>query len=360
MAEGPVAEGQVAEGLMAEGPVAWDCQPPLQAIPGEAALDGLVLMFPGQGAQKPRMGVDLLGLPSVKECFVAASDVFGFDIEALVRKGTEAELQDTLFAQATLLTLEIALTQLLRDQGVAPVAVLGFSLGQISALYASGILSLEATLRLSRLRAEAMAQAAAARPGSMCALLGADAATAQVLCTECAQEGVLVIANYNCPGQIVVSGDTEAVRRAQAAWCETGRRAPMLATTGAFHSPLMQDAADKVQSFCERLDFCPASTPLICNTDAGLFDPTEAPVRLARHLTHPVLFQQSLEALASAGAEAFLEAGPGRTLGAFVKRVHSALTRYAVEDGQTLQAFLALIGSGCEPRTRKVVNLGNE
>ena len=199
-------------------------------------------------------------------------------------------------------------------RGVEPAAVLGFSLGQISVLAVSGMLADEEAFALVKVRSELMAEAAAAHPGAMSALLKADEESVRALCEECAEGDVLVPANFNCPGQIVVAGTPAAVECAEAAWAEAGKRSSRLATSGAFHSPLMADAAAGLDAYLEDVAFSEARIPLVCNVDAAPLAAADARDHLVRHLTSPVRFQQSVEALAASGADTFVEAGFGGVL----------------------------------------------
>ncbi len=297
-----------------------------------------VALFSGQGAQKPGMGADVQDIPTVADTYACASDTFGFDVCAMSQGSAEA-LNTTTNAQAALVTLSVALTSVLEEYALRPQAALGFSLGQVSALYATGMLDQEDTFRVAKARAEAMERATHAFPGAMCALIGADETAAQSLCERCAQEGVLVVANYNCPGQIVISGSSDAVDRAQRLWADEGGRAVILATAGAFHSPLMQQAADDLAAYLETVTFKEPGIPLICNTDASALGVHDVRERLVRHLTHPVYFQQSVEALCSTGSTCFMEIGFGGTLVAFLRKIDKTLQRGTIQDKATLTAF---------------------
>ena len=300
-----------------------------------------VLMLSGQGSQKPGMGADLMGVPEVRETFECASDVFGFDVADLALNAEPEKLNDTRNAQPALAALSVAVARALMARGVEPAAVLGFSLGQISALAVSGMLADEEAFALVKVRSELMAEAAAAHPGAMSALLKADEDAVQALCDECAEGDVLVPANFNCPGQIVVAGTPEAVERAEAAWAAAGKRSSRLATSGAFHSPLMADAAAGLDAYLEDVAFSKARIPLVCNVDAAPLAAADAREHLVRHLTSPVRFQQSVEALAASGADTFVEAGFGGVLANLVKRIDKAATRACVQDRASFDDFLA-------------------
>lgn len=304
-----------------------------------------VFMFSGQGSQKPGMGIDLLAIDGVAEAFACASDAFGFDIADLIAQGSPEELERTRNAQAALTALSIGLSHALASRGVLPSAVLGFSLGQISALYAAGMLDMSTTFALAAKRAELMEQASVEHPGAMCALLGADIEAATELCATCAEGEVLVIANFNCPGQIVISGTKDAIGRAQEAWASQKKRSVLLATAGAFHSPLMQEAADAFATYLKALEFSEANVPLICNVDAQSLEAENARKHLVRHLVEPVRFEQSVVALTGVGASEFIEIGFGGVLVGLVKRIDKSLARRLIADVASFEE-LALRSEG--------------
>ncbi len=307
----------------------WTLPPLLAGAP--------VFMFSGQGSQKPGMGGDLLAVKEVKETFSCASDVLGYDVADLVLNADPDELNDTRNAQPALCVLSVGIAHALMARGVQPAAVLGFSLGQVSALAVSGMLSDEATFALVKARSELMAEAAAAHPGVMSALLKADEDVVAALCEQCAEGEVLVPANFNCPGQIVIAGAPAAVERAEAAWAEAGKRSSRLATSGAFHSPLMADAAAGLAAYLENVEFSEARIPLVCNVTAAPLSAADARENLVRHLTSPVRFDASVAALTAAGADMFVEVGFGGVLANLVKRIDKTATRACVQDESQLR-----------------------
>ena len=300
-----------------------------------------VFMFPGQGAQKPGMGADLLEVPEVAQVFKVASEVCGIDVAALSHEGTAEEVNDAYNAQVLTVALSVGVARALEARGIRPEAALGFSLGQISALMATGSLSLEEGFALLEVRARSMAEACKDRPGAMYALLGASHEDAEKLCAECAQDDVLVCANYNAPGQVVVSGDIAAIERAETAWRESGKRGARLNTAGAFHSPLMASASEAVRAKCAELAWKSPSAPIVCNTDAKAFEVSEAADRLARQVVSPVLFEQSVAALAVHGASEFAEVGFGAVLNGLVRRIDKSAGRVRVGTLAELDAFCA-------------------
>ncbi len=297
-------------------------------------------MLSGQGSQKPGMGTDLQELPQVAATFALASEVFGFDLVKIISEGDAQTINDTRYAQPTLCALSLGIARALMAQGLRPHAVLGFSLGQIGALAVSGMLSDEETLALVAKRTELMSQAALEYPGAMSALLkGSDEEVEQV-CRECAQGQVLVPANYNSPGQVVISGEVEAIERAETTWIEKGGRASRLKTSGAFHSPLMQDAACGLADYLKELHFKEASIPLICNVDAAPLSADEAAEHLVLQITHPVRFSAGVRVLFDAGIHNFIEVGYGGVLKNLVKRIEKEASRECVSD---MPSFLSCL-----------------
>lgn len=299
-----------------------------------------VFLFSGQGSQKPGMGADLMGVPEVASSFECASDVLGYDLADLVATASPEKLNDTRYAQPALCVLSVGIARALMARGVVPAAVLGFSLGQVSALAVSGMLSEEETYRFVKARAEFMAEAASAHVGAMSALLKANDEAVRAVCESCAQGDVLVPANYNSPGQIVISGTPDAVARAEEAWAAEGKRFARLATSGAFHSPLMADAAEKLAEYLARIEFSEPVIPLVCNVDASPLSAACAREHLAEHLTHPVRFQQSVEALEEQGHTTFWEVGFGGVLENLVKRIDRKASRACVQDRASFDAAL--------------------
>lgn len=297
-------------------------------------------LFSGQGAQAPGMGADLLDVVEVGETVALASEVLGYDVADLLRNAPAERLNDTLYAQPATCVLSVGIARALMARGVAPQAVLGFSLGQVSALAVSGMLTDAETFALVAKRAELMAQAAKEHPGVMSALLKATPEEVKRVCDEEACRQVLVAANFNSPGQIVISGEVGAVERAEEAWAAAGKRFARLATSGAFHSPLMQKAAEGLDAYLSGVTFKEPAIPVICNTDACEMDAESARARLVAHLTHPVLFQQSVEKLSGEGIDCFAEVGFGGVLSNLVKRIERSAARPCVQDRESFDAFV--------------------
>lgn len=314
----------------------------MNAFPQIGAHD-VVFMCSGQGSQRAGMGADLLDVPAVADVFACASDVLGRDIVGLVTdEGDHAQeqLDQTKNAQAAIAALSIGIGRALMAAGVQPAALLGFSLGQVSALALSGMISDEEAFSLIDVRSTLMDETAREHPGCMSALLKADEESVQELCAACAQGEVLVAANYNCPGQIVIAGAPAAVERAEAAWKDAGRRSSRLATQGAFHSPLMASACEPFSAHLATVPFQEPQIPVICNTDANPVDAASIRERLVAHLVSPVLFDESVRRLVQVGAQTFAEVGFGGVLAGLVRRIDKELARPAIQDAQSFAAFV--------------------
>lgn len=299
-----------------------------------------VWLCSGQGAQKPGMGSDLLDLPLVAETFDAMSEALGLDLRHLACEGTQDEINDAVAAQALTMVVSVGIGRVLKDHGFSPDAIVGFSLGQISALVLADVLSLSDAAELLRVRANAMASACEANPGAMLALMGADVQDAQALCEEAADGCVLVPANMNAPGQVVISGTCDAIDRAQQLWKDAGKKSVKLATAGAFHSPLMGSAAREVETFCATLEFSAPRFKLLCNTDAQPFDSRCAAQRLGAQVESGVMFEQSIRALLDEGETDFVEVGFGGVLVNLVKRIDRSTARTCIGTREQLDAYL--------------------
>ncbi len=305
-----------------------------------------VWLLPGQGAQEPGMGAGLSVLPEVAHVFQVASDQLGVDIERLASEAPAEEVNDAFNAQALTMAVTVGLGRELMARGVKPDALVGFSLGQISAVALAGMLPLDQAFALLNVRSKAMAGACRENPGGMLALLGAGVDEAQQLAAQQAQGDVLVATNHNAPGQVVVSGTDAALDRAQAAWQDAGKRCVRLNTAGAFHSPLMAPAADAVAAKCAELRFADPRVPVLCNTDARPLTAAEAAERLARQVKQPVLFQESIEALIANGFNDFVEVGHGKVLTNLVKRIKRKTDRQHVGTVPELEAYCAVRADG--------------
>ena len=302
-----------------------------------------VWLCPGQGAQKPGMGADLLGLDEVDRVYDVMSDILDIDLRYLSLQGTEDEINEPEAAQALTMAVSVGVGEALKARGFEPDAVIGFSLGEISGLVIAGILSLEDATRILKVRSRSMAKACAAEKGAMLALLGATLEDAEEICAECSEGDVLVCANHNAPGQIVVSGHEGAVDRAQAAWADRRKKSAKLATAGAFHSELMSSAAEDVHVACKGVEFKEPAVPLVCNTDASPFIAEEAADRLSDQVKGAVLFEQSVRYMLDQGETDFVEVGFGKVLTGLVRKIDKSASR---ENVGTLEQFEKYVNDG--------------
>lgn len=301
---------------------------------------GLVFMASGQGSQKPGMGADLLDIPEVANTFACASEVLGRDVAALVREADAEELNDTRNAQIAISALSIGTGWALMARDIVPDALLGFSLGQISAMVLGGMLAEEDAFALIAERARLMGEAADANPGAMSAFLKITPDQAEELAAACAQDEVLVPANMNGGGQIVMAGAPAAVARAEEAWAAQKGRSSRLATSGAFHSPLMASAAEPFGAYMEGVTFRESAVPVIGNVHAAPLTAAGARDELVAHLTSPVQFETSVQKLQAAGARQFTEVGFGGVLANLIKRIDRSAPRACVQDRPSFEAFV--------------------
>lgn len=278
-------------------------------------------VFPGQGAQFSGMGKDLYeNNASAKALFDKADDILGFSITDIMFGGTADELKQTKVTQPAVFLHSVILAKVL---GVKPDAVAGHSLGEFSALVVSGAVSFEDGLRLVSKRAMAMQKCCENRPGGMAAILGLDDAVVEQACADI--DGVVVAANYNCPGQLVISGADEAVDAACARLKEAGaRRALRLPVGGAFHSPLMEDARAELEQAIAEVEFHTPVCPIYQNVDAQpQTDPEKIKANLIAQLTAPVRWTQIVRNMLADGVSEFTELGPGNVLQGLIKKVNA-------------------------------------
>ena len=278
-------------------------------------------VFPGQGSQFSGMGKDLYtNVPAAKELFEKANEILGFRITDIMFEGTDEELKQTFVTQPAVFLHSVIMAKALGEE-FKPDMVAGHSLGEFSALVAAGALDFEDGLRLVAKRAAAMQQACEAQPSTMAAVLGLDDKVVEDICAEVG--GVVVAANYNCPGQLVISGSIEAVDAA----CERlkaagARRALRLPVGGAFHSPLMEPAKVELQAAIEAAPFKVPICPVYQNVDAKPYtDPEQIKANLIAQLTAPVRWTYIVQNMLADGADSFVELGPGAVLQGLIKKV---------------------------------------
>ncbi len=281
-------------------------------------------IFPGQGAQFVGMGKDLYeSSPVAKELFEKANEILGFRITDIMFDGTAEDLKQTNVTQPAVFLHSVILAKTLDN--FKPDMVAGHSLGEFSALVANGTLSFEDGLKLVSQRAEAMQKACKAQPSTMAAVLGLEDQVVEQVCREI--DGVVVAANYNCPGQLVISGTTGAVTLACERMKEAGaRRALMLPVGGAFHSPLMKPAEEELAAAIAATQFSQPICPVYQNvTTTAVSNPEEIKKNLIAQLTAPVKWTQSVQNMVKDGATQFIEVGPGKVLQGLVKKIEPSV-----------------------------------
>jgi len=282
-------------------------------------------VFPGQGAQFSGMGLDLYEKsPEAQELFNQANDILGFSITDIMFEGSAGNLKETKVTQPAVFLHSVILSKVLGED-FKPDMVAGHSLGEFSALVANGVLSFEDGLKLVSQRAQAMQKACELEPSTMAAVLGLEDEMVESICSE--TEGIVVAANYNCPGQLVISGAYNAVERACDNLKERGaKRAMILPVGGAFHSPLMEPARKDLAAAIENTNFNKPLCPIYQNVSTfAVNDSEEIKKNLVFQLTAPVKWTQSVQNMIKDGASEFIEVGPGKVLQGLVKKIDRSM-----------------------------------
>lgn len=283
-------------------------------------------IFPGQGSQFPGMGEDLFDrFEMAKEMFHVSDEILGFDLSTILLKGSKEDLQQTRVTQPAIF-LHSIITAKVMGADFQPDAVAGHSLGEFSALTAAGVIDFESGLKLVSKRAEAMQKACNLSKGTMAAILGMEDKKVDEICQQIS--GVVVAANYNCPGQLVISGSIDAIESA----CEDlkaagAKRALILPVGGAFHSPLMEPARAELENAIDSTSFSDPLCPIYQNSPAiAVEDPIEIQKNLIAQLTAPVRWSQSINSMIESGITNFIEVGPGKVLQGLVRKISSEVS----------------------------------
>ncbi|HES0776754.1 TPA: ACP S-malonyltransferase [Streptococcus pyogenes] len=298
-------------------------------------------LFAGQGAQKLGMARDFYdNFAIVRKTFDQASQVLGYDLRRLI-DSDELKLNQTSYTQPAILTSSIAIYRVLGLHHVKPDMVAGLSLGEYSALVASGALSFEDTLSLVAKRGRLMEEAAPQGSGKMVAVMNTDVQVIEEVCQIAAKHGVVAPANYNTPSQIVIGGQTDAVNVAVELLKERGvKRLIPLNVSGPFHTALLEPASRLLAKELERYNFSDFKIPLVGNTEANIMEKDRTPELLARQVMEPVRFYDSVATLVESGITQFIEVGPGKVLTGFVKKIDKNLLCTSVENMVSLRLFL--------------------
>jgi len=301
----------------------------------------LALIFPGQGSQHVGMGQRIHEVSSAaRRIFNQADEILRFPLSQLCFKGPADELADTFNAQPAILTVSLAYLEALRERlrelghTIQPAFVAGHSLGEFTALVAAGVLSFEDALALVRERGRLMKESGQERPGGMAAVIGLDRAALEQVCQEASELGLVVVANDNCPGQLVISGEEAALRRAMELAQERGaRRVVRLGVTIASHSPLMERLAHALSELLARGPLREPEIPIVANITGKILSTVEE-IRheLAEQVVSPVQWTEAVREMANRGTTAFLEVGPGQVLTGLVRKIRQDVEAYSVRD----------------------------
>ena len=283
----------------------------------------LGFLYAGQGSQYPGMGADLYeAYPAFRQVLDAAQAEVDFDLKRTCFEDPEGVLNQTRYTQPCMVAFAAGLTAVLREKGIVPAAAAGLSLGEYSALHAAGVFDAETAVRLVAFRGKAMEEAARGRDSAMMAVLGLDREPLQAACEAAGDLGVAVIANYNCPGQLVIGGDKAAVEKAAALAKEKGaRRCLPLKVSGPFHTPRMAPAGEALEVHFRSISFAEPEIPVLFNClgrEKGRSD--SIPALLVRQVQSSVFMEDTIRRMAELGLDALVEIGPGKALSGFVKK----------------------------------------
>ena len=308
-----------------------------------------LFMFSGQGAQYAGMGKDLYeNFAVAKDIFDRAGEVLGYSIKDICFNDEE-KLGETEYAQPAILTMSVAAMKVLEEQGIHADMTAGLSLGEYSAYVASGAMKFEEAVALVQKRGKFMAEAVPSGVGAMYAIIGLDTELVKEACEEAVSEGLglAIPANYNAPGQVVIAGKTESVKRAAELAKEKGAKmAVQLKVSGPFHTELLLPAAEKLNTELKKMTISPMNIPVFTNVDAQIVKSEEdiVPI-LTRQICLPVRWEDIVNNAVENGAEAFVELGPGKTLCGFVKRIVKGVVNVNVEDSASLEKAVAKLNA---------------
>lgn len=297
-------------------------------------------VFPGQGAQKPGMGLDFYeSSETAKRLYDEADEILGFDFSGMCFRGTDEELTKTINTQPAIYVHSVAACRLLAERGIRPSITAGHSIGEYAALTAAGVISFEDGLRLVRERGRLMNEAGVKVPGTMAAIIGMKYDMVMECCGKARDLGVVGVANFNSPEQIVISGAIPAVEKA----CEIikaagARRVVPLKVGAAFHSALMADAAAEFEKAIDKASFSKAEIPVVANYEAkAMTDPEALKSALKKQMLGSVLWLDSIRVMAAEGVEVFIEAGPGKALSGMIRKTDPSLRTINAEDMASLE-----------------------
>lgn len=298
----------------------------------------IAFVFPGQGAQKVGMGREMAErFPEVREVFDKADRTLGFSLSNLCWEGPEEELRKTVNTQPAILTTSVACLRMLEREQIAPIMVAGHSVGEYAALVAAGVLTFEEALKLVRRRGELMQEAGNTAPGTMAAVIGMEYQVIREACAQAEMTGVVEVANFNTPDQIVISGECDAVAKATEILKEKGaRKIAPLNVSAAFHSSLMKSAAGQLAAEFDRYSFRNPRVPLVANISAlALKDGISICSALKKQILGNVLWADSIKYMISSGVDTFIEVGPGKALSGMIRKIDRYVQVFNVEDSES-------------------------
>lgn len=313
---------------------------------------GIGLLFNGQGSQSQGMGRDFYdAYPYVRAMYEKASDVLGYDIRQLIDEEPE-KLDDTLYTQPTIVLVSLTIYEVIkREIGLKPLLASGFSLGEYSALAASGVFSFSDILYLIKERARLMEEASRLTKGKMAAVIGLDAEELLSYCNQVSDEqGIVTIANYNCPGQLVVSGHAERVAQLERLLEGKAKRVVPVNVSGAFHSPLMMPAAEGLKRALTNVSVQPPQFPVIMNVHAEPLEIERLMELMVKQVYSPVRFEDSLRRMIRCGVKTFIEIGPGRVLSGFIRRIDRTIPVISIQQVEDLKQLESVGGERHEFR----------
>ena len=300
-------------------------------------------IFPGQGAQYVGMAKDIaMEFRSASEIFDQAADALAIDMRKMIFEGDEETLKTTENTQPAIVTASVACLMPILEAGIKPDFTAGLSLGEYSAHVASGTMDFKTAVSLVRKRGKYMQEAVPLGVGTMAAIIGLSREDVQECCREASQYGIVEPANYNCPGQISIAGETRAVEKAIELCREKGaKRAVQLAVSAPFHCSMLAPARDRLYADLENIEFCDFEVPLVANVTAQVVgSPSEIKDLLAKQVCSPVLWEDSIRLMLELGADTFIEIGPGKVLSGFMKKIDKDARCYNVEDLSSLEKTL--------------------